>query len=201
LTTEQKQAKREYDATRRERKKESKKLATVPFSAVPGFKLTKRQRNICRCIRANLRRGGAKRNFRLEPHMGWFRAFIEGGGEHAVPRETQEQRETRLSKQRERSARNRAVRPSQQKSICREQDHIRQTLRRSHIDETEKIGILEVRFAELSPRGHHVWTRESAEQRVDRMQRDASSKRLSRARKREEGKMFKEMDEVKMRAE
>jgi hypothetical protein len=115
LTAERKQARCDYEAARHKQRKESKKPAAVPFSAVPGFELTKCQRDICRCIRTNLRRGGAKRNFRLKPHMGWFRAFIEGGGEHAVPRETQEQQKARLSKQRGRSAQNRAVRTSQQR--------------------------------------------------------------------------------------
>ena len=130
--------------------------------------------------------------------MGWFRAFIEGGGEHAVPRETQEQQEARLSKQRERSAQNRAVRTSQQRSICREQERVRRRLRRSYVDETEKMGRLEVRLAELSPRGNHVWVGETADQHFDRMRKDASSKRLSRGSKRGEEEMFKEMDEAKM---
>ena len=198
LTTEQKQAKREYDATRHKRKKESKKLATVPFSAVPGFELNRFQHRASKIVRRRLRHGTACRAI-YGPQLCWFQTFIGGGEEHTVVEETQKQREARLGEQRGRSARNRSTRTSQQKSICKERDRIRQRLRRAYYClDGKTTRELATRLRELSTRACWHWLPESVEQRDNRLQKDADSTFLSRDSKREEEEMFKEMAKAKM---
>ena len=186
-------------AFRRTRRKDSKRLATVPFSAIPGFKLNRRQRNECRAVQRRIRNGTAYcANF--EPALHWYRTFIgEDKGRH-MAKETQERREARLSKQRERSARNRAARTIQQKLVCREKDSIRQRLRRgaSHYLEDETVRKLETRLAELSPRGNHSWMPETVAQQENRLRQDADSTFRRRSSKRQEGELFKEMAEAKL---
>ena len=198
LTTKQKQAKRDYEAAQHKQKKESKKLTTVPFSAVPGFELNRYQHRASKIVRRRLRHGTACRAI-YGPQLCWFQTFIGGGKEHTVVKETQKQREARLVEQRGRSARNRSTRTSQQKLIRKERDCIRQRLRREYYClDGKTTRELAIRLRKLSTRACWHWLPESVKQRDNRLQKDADSTFLSRDGKREEEEMFKEMAEAKM---